>query len=400
MKNPFVVISRTRLALFAGLLAGMAGMACAQIPGPGQFGGQGQGGAPAGQYGDMRSVPMTQRGSYGPGYAPDTRNSPMGQRDPYGSQYPDRRNNYIDSQRTYGGASSQYPTDPRNAPLGQRGAYGSQGVSGVYGGSGSSYGVYGTTSGTSGYGAAGENTSQSTLDSRNEPVDPLHTYASPAVGQYPSDSRNPATGTQGTQPAYRPYGSTTGGGRGPSARPMSRSVSMAAQRLRMIWHPAPRARPSSNSGRKERMQPQPPRLTQAVRKMPPPGKPMEPIEKGKGRRSSPHHVRSRSKALAGELIQRVETVRSNARPARATFRVVEMQFSGARGRGQGTRFRKATCLRGLRKNAPRPVAKIWEKAWVPSATHQAIRNKKVKFAGLATAMMRREGGARQPRVAA
>jgi hypothetical protein len=83
MKYPSVVITGTRTILLAGLLWGIAGVACAQIPGPGQFGSQGQGGAPTGQYPDLRNVPMTQRGTYG-GFAADGRNNPIGQRDAYG----------------------------------------------------------------------------------------------------------------------------------------------------------------------------------------------------------------------------------------------------------------------------------------------------------------------------
>jgi hypothetical protein len=213
MKCPSVVISGTGVTLLAGLF--IAGPAYAQIPGPGQFGSQGQGGAPAGQFEDIRNIPMTQRGSIGPGYGPDTRNSPIGQRDSNGGlagggQFPsDRRNGSLDPRRTYSGTTSQYPTDPRNTPLGQRGAYGGQGASSTYGVP--SYGAYGTTGG---YGAVGTNTAQPALE-RNAPIDPLHTYSGPSVGQYPSDSRNPATGPQGLQQTYRPYGGVTdvGGGR-------------------------------------------------------------------------------------------------------------------------------------------------------------------------------------------
>jgi hypothetical protein len=220
MKRPFVVINGTRMALLAALFAGTAGMACAQIPGPGQFGSQGQGGAPTGQFEDVRNIPMTQRNSVGSGYGPDTRNGSIGQRDANGSlggggQFSsDRRNSSLYQQRTYGGTASKYPTDPRNTPLGQGGAYGSQGASGAYGGSGSSYGAYGTTGGYGAYGAAGTNTAQPVLD-RNAPIDPLHTYGGPPVSQYSSDSRNPATGPQDLQQTYRPYGGVTeaGGGR-------------------------------------------------------------------------------------------------------------------------------------------------------------------------------------------
>ena len=131
MKYPSVVITGTRMVLLAGLFGGIAGVACAQIPGPGQFGSQGQGGAPTGQYPDVRNVPMTQRGTYG-GFAADTRNAPIGQRDAYGSVTgggpvpSDRRNGTLDPRRGYGGTTSQYPTDPRNTPRGQTSVYGSQ----------------------------------------------------------------------------------------------------------------------------------------------------------------------------------------------------------------------------------------------------------------------------------
>jgi hypothetical protein len=217
MKRPFGVTYEPWMVLLAMLFAGTAGVASAQIPGPGQFGSQGQGGAPAGQFEDVRNIPMTQRGSIGPGYGSDTRNSPIGQRDANGGlagggQLPsDRRNSSLDPRRTYGGTTSQYPADPRNTPLGQRGVYGSQGASGTYGGSGGSYGAYGTTGG---YGATGTNTAQPALE-RNAPIDPLHTYSGPSAGQYSSDSRNPATGPQGLQQTYRPHGGVTdaGGGR-------------------------------------------------------------------------------------------------------------------------------------------------------------------------------------------
>lgn len=236
MKIPSIVIRGARVVLLAGLCGGMAGMARAQIPGAGQFGSQGQGGAPAGQFEDVRNVPMTQRGSVGAGYGPDTRNSPVGQRDADrgltgGGQYPynsyERRNRSVNPQRAYGGAGGQYPADPRNTPLGQSGAYGSQGISGTYGGSGSSYGAYGATGG---YGAIGTNTNQSIMDSRNAPVDPLHTYGGPAAGQYSSDSRNPATGSQDLQQPYRPYGGATGGVTG-AEKGKGRSVSGEPKRI-------------------------------------------------------------------------------------------------------------------------------------------------------------------------
>lgn len=220
MKSSSIIIRGARMALLAGLCGGMAGVVCAQIPGAGQFGSQGQGGAPAGQFEDVRNVPMTQRGSVGAGYGTDTRNSPVGQRDADrgltgGGQYPydsyERRNRSVNPQRAYGGAGGQYPADPRNTPLGQSGAYGSQGASSTYGGS--SYGAYGTAGGYGAYGATGTNTNQSIMDSRNAPVDPLHTYGGPAAGQYSSDSRNPATGSQDLQQPYRPYGGATGTGR-------------------------------------------------------------------------------------------------------------------------------------------------------------------------------------------
>jgi len=75
MKSSSIIIRGARMALLAGLCGGMAGVVCAQIPGAGQFGSQGQGGAPAGQFEDVRNVPMTQRGSVGAGYGTDTRNS-------------------------------------------------------------------------------------------------------------------------------------------------------------------------------------------------------------------------------------------------------------------------------------------------------------------------------------
>lgn len=217
MKHPSVVNFGTRMTLLAALFTGTAGVACAQMPGPGQFGSQGQGGAPTGQFEDVRNIPMTQRGSIGTGYGTDTRNNPVGQRDANGGlsgggQFPfDRRNSSVDPQRAYGGTTSRYPTDPRNTPLGQRGAYGSPGAAGTYGGS--SYGAYGTTGGYGAYGAAGANTDQTALE-RNAPIDPLHTYGGPAAGQYSSDSRNPATGPQGSQQPYHPHSGVTGVGGG------------------------------------------------------------------------------------------------------------------------------------------------------------------------------------------
>lgn len=209
MKYPSVVITGSRMVLLAGLLGGLAGVVCAQIPGPGQFGSQGQGGAPAGQYPDLRNVPMTQRGTYG-GFAADGRNNPIGQRDAYGGpagggQVPsDRRNSALDPQRGYGGGTSQYPTDPRNTPAGQRGAYG--GAVSPHG-SAPAY-PYG------GYGPIGGNTGQSQLDPRNSTMDQLRAYGSPAVDPYSSDPRNASTGTQGKQPSYRSYGGVTGVGEG------------------------------------------------------------------------------------------------------------------------------------------------------------------------------------------
>jgi hypothetical protein len=215
MKYPSVVITGTRMILLASLLGGLAGMACAQIPGPGQFGSQGQGGAAAGQYPDLRNVPMTQRGTYG-GFAADGRNNPTGQRDAYGgvgggSQVPsDRRNGTLDSQRGYGGSASQYPTDPRNTPLGQRGVYGSQPAPVSPHGSVPAY-----PSGS--YGPIGGNTGQSQLDPRNSTMDQLRTYGTyggSTADSYSSGSRNASTGAPGQQGSYRPYGSVPGVGEG------------------------------------------------------------------------------------------------------------------------------------------------------------------------------------------
>jgi hypothetical protein len=211
MKYPSVVITGTPMIVLAGLFSGLAGVVCAQIPGPGQFGSQGQGGAPAGQYPDLRNVPMTQRGTYG-GFAADGRNNPIGQRDAYGvgggTPVPsDLRNGTLDSQRRYGGSTSQYPTDPRNTPAGQGGAYG--GAVSPHG-SAPTY-PYGS------YGPIGGNTGQSQLDPRNSTMDQLRTYGTyggSAADSYSSDSRNASTGVPGQQGSYRPYGGVTGVGEG------------------------------------------------------------------------------------------------------------------------------------------------------------------------------------------
>ena len=222
MKCPSVIVNATRMTVLAGLMGAIAGVAHAQLPGPGnpgpgQYGGAGQGGAPAGQSPpDWRNSPMWQRSPYGTGFPADSQNNPVGQRDADGGlagigQYPPaRRNISVDPQRTYGGAAAgQYPSDPRNTPIGIRGSYGNQGTPATAGSYGS-YGAYGTTGGYD----AGASASQSTLDSRNSPLDPLHTYRGPTADSYSSDSRNLPAGPQSPQRIYRPYGDTVGGTKG------------------------------------------------------------------------------------------------------------------------------------------------------------------------------------------
>jgi hypothetical protein len=61
------VLKNARSALLAGMVVfGVAGVVHAQIPGPGQVGGMGQGGAPAGEFpSDRGNVPPTQRNMQG-----------------------------------------------------------------------------------------------------------------------------------------------------------------------------------------------------------------------------------------------------------------------------------------------------------------------------------------------
>lgn len=50
MKHTFILKNTFQSILLAGMFFGIVGVVHAQIPGPGQVGGMGQGGAPAGQF--------------------------------------------------------------------------------------------------------------------------------------------------------------------------------------------------------------------------------------------------------------------------------------------------------------------------------------------------------------
>jgi hypothetical protein len=92
VKHPSILVNNiinNPLILVAGLLFGLSGAVQAQTPGPGQFGGLGQGGAPTGMF------------------PSDLRNMPPERRDPVPPQQG-------------GTPAAQFPPDPRNAPIDQR----------------------------------------------------------------------------------------------------------------------------------------------------------------------------------------------------------------------------------------------------------------------------------------
>jgi hypothetical protein len=137
MPRTLALKNRTLSILSAGLMVfGITGLLHAQgLGGPGQVGGMGQGGAPAGQFPtDLRNSPVgqrdTQRGAPGAQLPTDPRNTPIGQRDAQGGAVarqlpPDSRNTPIGQRDAQGGAmAGQFPSDSRSALTGQGSAQG------------------------------------------------------------------------------------------------------------------------------------------------------------------------------------------------------------------------------------------------------------------------------------
>lgn len=199
-----ILINPARFILMSGLM-GMAGIAHAQSPGGGQYGGIGTGGAPTGQLpSDIRST------SIDPRYPVDPRNTPINQGNPYSpyggataAQVPlDPRNTPRDMQG--GATAAQSPYISRNIPIAQRNDYG--------GGPARQHSFdpidasarQGNTGQGNPYGSPAIGQSQSDL--RNALSGPNRTYSGAATAQFPVGSRSAPTGLTGPTGPSSPYG--------------------------------------------------------------------------------------------------------------------------------------------------------------------------------------------------
>ena len=219
------IVNSTRLILLAGLTGGVVCAVHAQIPGPGQFGGLGQGGAPTGQFPtNLRNMPPEERhgGQTQPGLTsteqvpPDPRNSPFA---PQGTapgsmtgQTLDNRNVPLGQRDPRGNAmTGQFPADQRMAPMGQNPAYGGAGTGQAPGDLRSILGQ------------------RRAADAKKTPAGPKRTYGSATPGKARPESKDAAYEDKRTYGSATNQKGTSGPGDGSAGEKPTYSETKAGQ---------------------------------------------------------------------------------------------------------------------------------------------------------------------------